>query len=265
VLPIAEFGSGAPLIVVPGIQGRWEYVRPAVEALAAHFRVITFALAGEPASGLPFDEARGLDNFAEQIAAVMRERGLERAALCGISFGGLAALRFAAAAPGRVSSLVLVSTPGPGWRQARRHAVYARFPRACMPLFVGETPLRLRREIVRAIPNRRARAAFSIAQMMNLVAAPISVASLAERARILNHVDVDADCRRVSAPTLIVTGDRALDRIVPVDGTAGYARAIAGAQLVSIADTGHLGCNTRPDRFAEIVGAFLEKRDHAAA
>ena len=27
---------------VPGVQGRWEYMRPAVEALAEHFRVITF-------------------------------------------------------------------------------------------------------------------------------------------------------------------------------------------------------------------------------
>ena len=151
------------------------------------------------------------------------------------------------------------------WRQARRHALYARFPRVCMPLFVGETPFRVRRELVRAIPNWRARTAFSIAQMMNLVAAPISVASLAQRARILNHVDVDADCTRVSAPTLIVTGDRGLDRIVRVDGTAEYARAIASARLVAIADTGHLGCNTRPDRFADIVRAFLEKRDHAAA
>jgi pimeloyl-ACP methyl ester carboxylesterase len=265
VLPIAEFGSGAPLIVVPGIQGRWEYVRPAVEALAAHFHVITFALAGEPASGLTFDTARGLDNYADQIARVMDERGLERAAVCGISFGGLGALRFAASAPGRVSALVLVSTPGPGWRQARRHAFYARFPWLCMPLFVAETPLRLHREITRAIPRWRARAAFSIDQTVNLMTAPISVASLAERARILDRIDVAGDCARVSGATLIITGEHELDRIVPVAGTAGYAELIAGARLASIANTGHLGCNTQPAEFANIVRTFVEKRDHAAA
>jgi pimeloyl-ACP methyl ester carboxylesterase len=105
---IFERGGGATLVVIPGVQGRWEYVEPAIAALAERFRVITFALAGERASGLPFDEARGLDNYVDQISAVMRDLGLERAPICGISFGGLAALRFAAARLICTSALVLV-------------------------------------------------------------------------------------------------------------------------------------------------------------
>src|SRR5882672_1477819 len=159
---IIERGNGAPLIVIPGVQGRWEYVEPAIAALAERFRVITFALAGERASGLPFDEARGLDNYVDQIFAAVRDRGLERAAICGISFGGLAALRFAAAAPERTSALVLVSTPGPPWHLKRRHEVYTRFPWIFMPLFLAETPLRLRREMRAALPSLRDRAVFGI-------------------------------------------------------------------------------------------------------
>jgi pimeloyl-ACP methyl ester carboxylesterase len=264
-MDVIERGTGAPLIVVPGIQGRWEYVRPAIDALAAHFRVITFALAGERASGLTFDPARGLDNYSDQIRVAMRERGLERAAVCGISFGGLGALRFAAAAPESTSALVLVSTPGPGWRQKSRHDFYARFPRIFMPLFFAETPFRLRRELVAAFPGRRARMAFSLAQLRHLGPAPLSPARMAERARILSAYDAAGDCARVAAPTLVITGERALDRIVPVEGTEGYARLIRGARLTSIADTGHLGCNTRPREFAVIVRDFLTKRDHAAA
>ena len=262
---VAEFGAGHPLVLVPGMQGRWEYVRPAVEALAAHCRVITFALAGDAASGLPFDEARGLDNYVDQISAVLRDRRIERAPICGISFGGLAALRFAAVAPDRVSALVLVSTPGPDWRQKRRHQLYTRFPRLFLPVFAVETPFRLRPELAAALPNARERAAFAMAQMANLATAPVSAARMAERGRLLQHLDVDADCARISAPTLIVIGERALDRIVPVEGTERYAHLIAGAHLSTIPNTGHLGCNTRPREFAAIVRDFLEKRNHAAA
>ena len=37
-------GDGPTLVLVPGLQGRWEYVRPAVEALARYFTVVTFSL-----------------------------------------------------------------------------------------------------------------------------------------------------------------------------------------------------------------------------
>src|SRR5438094_690051 len=38
-------GSGDPLVVIPGIQGRWEWMRPALRALARDRRVISFTLA----------------------------------------------------------------------------------------------------------------------------------------------------------------------------------------------------------------------------
>ena len=50
-----DLGSGTPLVLVPGIQGRWEWMRPTVEALARHFRVLSFSLAGERTSRHPFD------------------------------------------------------------------------------------------------------------------------------------------------------------------------------------------------------------------
>jgi pimeloyl-ACP methyl ester carboxylesterase len=262
---VVDRGSGPPLVVIPGVQGRWEYVDPAISALAEHFRVISFALAGDRASGFSFDEARGLDNYVDQITAVMNDRGLERAPICGISFGGLAALRFAATASDRTSALVLVSTPGPGFYLKRRHKLYSSLPWMFVPLFLAETPLRLRREIATAFPSWRSRAAFSLSQTAKLFTAPISVAAMARRARVLGRLDLERDCARVSAPTLVVTGERTLDRIVPVEGTEGYARLIDGAQRVVIEQTGHLGCNTRPREFARVVHDFLSRRQHAAA
>ena len=41
LMDIVDRGSGPPLVLIPGLQGRWEYARPTVDALSAFFRVIT--------------------------------------------------------------------------------------------------------------------------------------------------------------------------------------------------------------------------------
>jgi pimeloyl-ACP methyl ester carboxylesterase len=253
---IVERGAGDPLVVVPGIQGRWEYVAPAIDALAESFRVFTFALCGEPGSP-PVDPRKGLDNFSEQIGCVLGERGLERAAICGISFGGLAALRFAAGAPARTAALVLVSTPGPGWHLRRRHEVYARLPWLFGPIFIAEAPFRVRAEISAAIPERRARLRFAWQQLRTWGSAGLSLSQVALRAKLIAAADIAGDCRRVLAPTLIVSGDPLLDHVVPADGASQYVDLIRGARAVRLEETGHLGSITRPEAFAAVVRDFI--------
>src|SRR3989442_8875919 len=83
---IFEQGSGTPLLLIPGIQGRWEYMQPAIGALSsASFRVITFPLCGERASGAGFDRARGIANDVAQAASALDRCGVDRAIICGIS------------------------------------------------------------------------------------------------------------------------------------------------------------------------------------
>ena len=53
-MEIIERGSGQPLILIPGLQGRWEYLRPAVDALGVCFHVLTWSLADEPSAGAPW-------------------------------------------------------------------------------------------------------------------------------------------------------------------------------------------------------------------
>ena len=263
---IVDRGTGVPLVIVPGIQGRWQYVRPTIDALAEHFRVISFSLCGEP-DGPPFRPAGGIDNFADEIAAVLDERRIQRAVVCGISFGGLAALRFAASRPDRILALVLVSTPGPGWHLRPRHAFYARFPRVFGPLFLAESPWRLRAEIVSALPGRRRRMQFALQQLTTLATAPLSLTRIASRARLIGSVDVRPDCARVSAPTLVVTGEPELDHVVSADGTSAYADLIAGARAVRLPRTGHIGSVTVPGVLTHEIAGFLERcrGEHDAA
>jgi pimeloyl-ACP methyl ester carboxylesterase len=263
-------GRGVPLVLIPGIQGRWEYMRPAVEALSETFRVITFPLCGERASRRRFDAARGLDNYVDQIDDVLNGCNVESAIVCGVSFGGLIALRYAAERPSRTSALVLASAPGPGFHLRRRHEIYAKAPLIFGPVLLAEMPRRVGRELSSAFSTRRDRARFAWRQVRTFFQAPVSVTRMAERSRFLGGSQLVDDCSRVTSRTLVVTGEPSLDYIVPVAGTSEYVGLIPGAQSIQIPGTGHLGYITRPDVFAGIVGDFVGtsrrmRNPHAAA
>jgi pimeloyl-ACP methyl ester carboxylesterase len=253
-MQIVDRGSGPPLVLIPGLQGRWEYMRHAVDALSSCFRVLTFSL-----------DADDLDGYARQVASVLSDKGLERAVICGVSFGGLVAVRFAASYPSRCEALVLASTPRPALRLRRRHQIYMRAPWIFGPVFLAESPFRLRPEVVAAIPDGRARRRFALAGLRTLVSAPVSLTRMAERARLITGADVGSDCERIIAPTLVVTGEPGLDHVVPVEGSSEYTRRIRNARAVVLERTGHLGSVTRPEAFCQIVREFVEGHHHAAA
>jgi pimeloyl-ACP methyl ester carboxylesterase len=235
------------LILIPGLQGRWEYMRRAVDALSKHFHVLTFSLCSTST----------MDAYVDQVVRTLDENQVRRAVVVGVSFGGAVALRFAAVHPERTGALVLASTPGPGWRLRSRHRAYSRLPWILGPLFLLETPWRLRTEFNATFPDAGDRRAFTREGLRTVLTAPISLSRMAARARLLNALDLGADCARVTAPTLVVTGERELDHVVPADESSQYARLITGARSVTLERTGHLGTITRPDVFAEIVREFV--------
>jgi pimeloyl-ACP methyl ester carboxylesterase len=253
-MEIVDRGSGPPLVLIPGLQGRWEYLRPAVDALSTCFRVLTFSLAADD-----------LDGEARQVVTLLAARRLERATICGVSFGGIVALRFAATYPASTEALVLASTPGPDWHLRPRHALYARRPWLFGPLFIAETPWRLRAEMRAAFTETRARRAFSHNALRKFVSAPLSLTRMAARAQLIAAADRRGDCARVTAPTLVVTGEPALDHVVPADGSSEYARIIPGARAAVLERTGHLGSVTRPQAFAALMRDFVNGICHAAA
>src|SRR5258708_3515599 len=216
-------GDGEPLVFIPGLHGRYEYASLTVDALAEHFRVITFSLCDEPSAGYPFDATRPFDSYAAQVRAALDTSGFDRAVICGQSFGGLVALRFAATYPTRAEALVLASTPGPGWHLKRRHEIYARLPWILGPLFFIETPFRAAGELAAALPSRRDRARFGLTMFRTALGAPVPPARMAARARRIRAYDALAECGRIAVPTLVLTGEAALDHVVPVEGTSKYA------------------------------------------
>ena len=250
-----DVGSGPPLVLIPGTQGRWEYLTPAIDALAQSFRVLSFSLCGERNTAA-FDPALGLDNYARQVGAILDRAAIPDAIVCGISFGGLAAIRFAAAYPRRTRALVIVSAPGPNWQPVPRHRLYMRAPWLFGPLFLLETPVRLQAELRASFPNVANGCRFVLWQLRTLLRAPLSPARMAQRAALIPTAPLVDDCGKIKAPTLIVVGERQLDRVVPVDATTRFVSLLEKTRCETLQETGHLGSITHPDRFAALVRDF---------
>jgi pimeloyl-ACP methyl ester carboxylesterase len=219
---------------------------PTVEALSKHFRVITFSLCRDP------------EQAVAQIDRELEVARIDRAVVCGVSLGGMIALHYAARRPARVAALVLASTPGPEWTPDRVQAFCARCGAVAAPIFFGTSVARMLPEVRRARGGWLAALPFIARHGGRVLAHPASPRRMRQRLAWWQAVDRGEEARCITAPTLVVTGARDLDRVVPVDGTREYARCIPNARVATLEDTGHIGVITRPDRFAEIVAGFVE-------
>jgi pimeloyl-ACP methyl ester carboxylesterase len=259
---IIDRGSGSPVVLIPGAQGRWEWMRPSVDALAKRCRVITFSLADEPTSGASFDESAGIWSYVQQVNDVLERTGVRQATICGVSYGGLIAAAFAARHPDKVSALVLMSAIPPSWRPDARQSFFLRAPVLLSPLFCVAS-LRMCHEIF-AARGIRSGVVFAAQHAGTVLANMMSPRLMARRVRMVASLDVDRELSRVRCPVLVVTGESTLDRVVPVALTRDYHRIWPHATKAVIERTGHLGPITKADEFADLVASFADRADQNA-
>ena len=129
------FGTGSPLVLLHGGFGSVEMFGPNVELLAAGRRVIGVDLQSHGRSPAA-DRPMHFETMADDIASLIRELKLERAAIMGFSLGGAVALRTAIQHPELVDRLVLVSTvfKRSGWHAEMTAGMDAMGPEVAEPL-----------------------------------------------------------------------------------------------------------------------------------
>ena len=80
-----------------------------ISELSKGYRVYAIDVMGQPSKSVPGEPIRNAADYVEWLDAVLDALHLDRISLAGMSFGGWLALSFAAAAPQRVQSLILLS------------------------------------------------------------------------------------------------------------------------------------------------------------
>lgn len=255
---IIDRGNGTPVVLIPGIQGRWEWMAPVVDALSQRCRVITFSLCDEPSSGFPSDPARGVENYLTQLDQVFEHTGLSDAIVIGVSYSGPVAMEFTARHPERVRALMLVSALPPDWQPDARARFYLRAPLLLSPVFLIDAPMRAFREVRAALPRLGPRARFSLLQLGRAARYFVSPTRMAARIGWLGQFRF-SDPALIRKPVMVITGEPGLDRVVAPALTRRYVDAIPHARHAVIPCTGHLCLLTRPDEFTTLVCRFLDE------
>ncbi|HWF81079.1 MAG TPA: alpha/beta fold hydrolase, partial [Streptosporangiaceae bacterium] len=112
---------GAPVLVLGNSLGtsRMVWDRQAA-ALAERFRLLRYELPGHGGAAA-WPGTYSIAGLGAGVLALLDSAGIERAAYCGISLGGMIGMWLAARAPDRIAALGLVCTsahlpPADGWR-----------------------------------------------------------------------------------------------------------------------------------------------------
>ncbi|MCA6124269.1 alpha/beta fold hydrolase [Bradyrhizobium sp. WSM 1704] len=216
--------------------------------LAPRFTVIAYDQRDSGATRNP-PQPYGLEELADDAAALIAALGYPRAHVFGTSLGGVIAQVLAARHAGRIDRLVLSSTFRPG-------ASLMSINPEGFPAFV-------------ALRNRMPE---SVREFAEYFVPPDYIAAHPEVLAIFTSSTRDAEQKQrrgailtrpiafepgtITVPTLVLAG--AADRLIPPAHTLSLAREIAGAKTATIAGIGHIGTIQDPAAVAAEVRAFLQ-------
>jgi 3-oxoadipate enol-lactonase len=102
---------GTPLVLTHGFAGPSGHWKPEIESLAGKRPLVLYDVRGHGRTSVPPDlEAYSLPQFASDLAGLLREIGIERAHIGGISMGGMVTAQFAVDYPELCESVLLCDT-----------------------------------------------------------------------------------------------------------------------------------------------------------
>jgi pimeloyl-ACP methyl ester carboxylesterase len=258
-----ETGAGTPVIFVHEYAGDFRSWEPQLRHFGQRYRAIAFNARGYPPSDVPKEISRySQARAADDIGAVLDHLGLDRAHVVGLSMGGFATLHFGFRHAARARSLTVAgcgygAEPDQRARfRAEAEAVADFIRNNGMAAFAEKYaygPTRVQFEN----KDRRGFAEFKrmLAEHDALGGINTQLGVQRERPSLYDLVD---EMRRLSVPTLVLTGDEDWPCLNPA---ILMKREITTAALAVMPNCGH-GINTEsPDEFNHIVGAFLAQVD----
>ena len=243
-LAYEDIGAGPAVLFHTGAGGDAGMWRTAgyVDALPDH-RCVLFDHRGHGRSDKPrAEEQHGLQEYVDDVIAVLDACDIDRVALVGYSDGAYLAFVLAAQYPQRVSAIVAIGcvvTPERDLRERHRSAAEVR-----------RDGVRARIEAMQAYESEPAPA--WLVDNLCTTSAEMFASELdgwADSPPPGSHL---AD---ISAPTLILCGAREdPDRNTELAGAG-----LANVEVVTVADLGHLGIFWRVDLVGRVVADFLHR------
>jgi pimeloyl-ACP methyl ester carboxylesterase len=246
-------GGGEPVVLIPGFgAGMWIWFKQVTE-LAKSFRVITFdprGIARSPGGG----EFASMGRLAEDVEALLRSLGVERAHIVGASFGGFVAQEFALAYPERTNTLTLCCTSYGGAGHVPPSAETLTALASTKGLNTGE---RVRANLLLAFsPEYVTSEREEIEQVIALREANFVPEEVyLHQLQAAMAFDASARVQEIKARTLVITGDA--DIIVPVQNSRNLVARIPHAELRVISGGSHTFFIEKADEFNRALCEFI--------
>jgi 3-oxoadipate enol-lactonase len=245
--------QAAPVIVFANSLGTdlriWDEV---TAQLATRYRLLTYDKRGHGLSDAPPGDYK-LDDHVADLAGLLDHLGIERAAFCGVSIGGLIAQGLALQQPARTERLVLCDT-APKFGDATlwngRIAAIGTGGMAAIADAVMERWFS---------PDFFARQPDALAGWRNLFLRT-DAAGYVSTCATLRDADLSADVSDIACPVLVIAGSA--DKSTPVDLVRSLAEAIPGARFEVIDGAGHIPSIEQPEALAGLIAKFLEEARH---
>jgi 3-oxoadipate enol-lactonase len=247
-----ESGSGLPLLFIHGWPHNRSLWAAQLSGLPTHARCIAPDLRGFGGSSVK--EPYTMEQYADDLVALLDSFGIDRAVVCGLSMGGYVALAMLRRHRARMRALILTSTRAtadtPDGREKRmrliafveEHGVDALATRQLRAM-VGATTYDSRFELRESL--RRLMAG---APLAGVVGALHAMADRPDSTDLLPTIDF---------PTLVIGG--AEDSFTSPAELGSLAEAIPSARLELIAGAGHVCAYERPAAFNHLIAEFLER------
>ena len=270
-LTYRKLGHGPVLVCHPGGPGFSASEFADLAALWEQFTLIMLNPRGTGGSERPKDpRAYQIDDYVADLEDLRAHLGLERMQLLGFSHGGIVAMAYAAAYPGRVRKLVLASTLarfGPEHEAAMRSGIEKR---ATQPWATDaaaalaeeqnggfKTDEQLAELVYREFPLYFAHYdAAAAGYVDSLRTEPINADTLKLfNDEIFPTFDLRDRLGKITAATLVITGDD--DFLCGPLCSAEICAGVRGARMVVVGDAGHMTFVEQPQTFHDEVADFL--------
>ncbi len=257
-LHYVEWGAAEspPMILLHHINSHARTWDRFARSMRDDFRVIALDLRGHGDSDWAEAGRYTTEDYAADVAALVRHLDLQPAVVLGGSTGGRVGLVYAARNPDQVSALIMEDVGA-----VRPQEIAGNF---AAQLARGDPEFDTEAEWAEELrgSNRRADAeVFSLLAMHGTQRLPSGKLGLKRDPAVLadlRPLELWDAVRELRAPLLLILG--AESTIVGPDQTEMFRAIRPDVEIVTIPDAGHIVVHDQPDRFEEAVRGFLGRR-----
>ncbi len=259
-------GQGRPILLCNGLGGGWEAWSQQIAAFRDRYRLLCWDYRGLYGSEAPKDpNALSVQDHARDALGILRQEGVDRAAVVGWSMGVQVALELFRASPEKVASIAMLNgVAGRPWDYVFNLSLAGRL---LPPLLRG---LRSMPRTIEAVVRQATRLPEpgAWAKRIGLAAPSLDERVAAEVVERFRALDMDTFIRLLECmgrhdawdllplldvPVLIIAGSR--DVFTPRSAAERMARRIRGAEIMLIPGATHYAAL----EYAEMVNLRLEK------